>query len=153
METGELAFSGKRREQHPALRFALILMVAMLMAVTARIVFVAPHVIFLAKRQKLTNEMFQVQTAMSSYYTEYSEYPTAHDNATLIKMLNGESAEGNQRHIAFVSFMQSDFDAKGELLDPWGTPIDLSVTADGKLHARSAGPDKIFGTPDDITNQ
>ena len=38
-------------------------------------------------RPKIANEFNQVQTAVLGYYTEYSEYPAAPDNATLIKML------------------------------------------------------------------
>jgi hypothetical protein len=109
------------------------------------------RVLTAAKKEKLANEYTQVQTAAISSYTEYSVYPSAPDNATLIRMLTGESAEGNQRRIAFISIKDSDRDAKGDLLDPWGTPVELSVTADGKLHARSAGPDKTFGTADDIS--
>jgi hypothetical protein len=86
-----------------------------------------------------------------NYDTEYDEYPVAPDNMTLIPLLDATSAKGNSRHIAFVSFKQSDLDAKDELLDPWGTPIHFSVTADGTVHARSAGPDRTFGTADDIT--
>ena len=87
---------------------------------------------------------------MLNYYTEYSVYPVASDNATLIKSLGGVSADGNSRRIAFVSFRPSDLNAQGELLDPWGQPLQLSVDADGNFHARSAGPDKILGTADDI---
>jgi len=35
-------------------------------------------------------------------------------------------------------------------LDPWGTPYRLYY-ADGRWRAVSAGPDRKFGTPDDIT--
>jgi len=112
---------------------------------------VGPQVILVAKKAKLKNEMVQVQTAVLSYYTEYSVYPAAPDAATLVRILTGATKDGNERQIAFATFKPSDLDAKGDLLDPWGTPIELSVTADGKLHARSAGPDKIFGTRDDVT--
>ncbi len=105
------------------------------------------------RRAKLANEFNQVQTAVLGYYTEYTEYPVAPDNATLIQMLNGMSAKGNTRQIAFVTFRQSDLDEKSELLDPWGTPIQLSVDADGHLLMRSAGPDKTFGTADDIVGK
>ena len=42
-------------------------------------------------------------------------------------------------------------DAK-ELIDPWGTSITFHCTADGDVVVRSAGPDRLFHTPDDITS-
>jgi hypothetical protein len=99
------------------------------------------------KEAKMVNEMNQVQTAVSSYYTEYSVYPAAPDNATLIKKLE----RNNPRHIRFFRMESRNANAKGELLDPWGTPFQFSVTAAGVLHVRSAGPDQTFGTLDDIS--
>jgi hypothetical protein len=102
--------------------------------------------ITVARKNKLDIEFNQIQTAVLSYYVEYSEYPVAPDNATLIRKLSG----GNLRHIEFLSVSSKDQDGKGEMIDPWGTPLRLSVDADGTLHADSAGPDKSFGTVDDI---
>ena len=41
----------------------------------------------------------------------------------------------------------------GEIIDPWKTPYRIIFDTDSKVHIVSAGPDKIFGTPDDITSQ
>jgi len=102
-----------------------------------------------AKRAKLANEFSQVQAAVLGYYTEYSEYPSAPNDATLITELMGD----NPRKVEFLALHSSDLNANGELVDPWGTPLQLSIDADGTLHARSAGPDRIFGTPDDIVGK
>jgi hypothetical protein len=42
-------------------------------------------------------------------------------------------------------------DAK-ELIDPWGTSITFQCTPGGDVVVRSAGPDRTFHTPDDITS-
>jgi hypothetical protein len=128
---------------------ALLLAVALLIAASLP----SSGVFNAGKRAALSNELNQVQTAVLNYYTEYSEYPVTSDNATLIKILTGLTATENSRQIAFLTVKPSDENAKGELLDPWGTPLEMSVTHDGVIHLRSAGPDKIFGTADDITNQ
>ena len=39
-----------------------------------------------------------------------------------------------------------------ELIDPWGTSITFHCTPGGNVIVRSAGPDRLFDTPDDITN-
>ena len=41
-----------------------------------------------------------------------------------------------------------------EIHDPWGTPLDYRyVTGDNFPRLISAGPDKTFGTKDDVTNK
>ncbi len=128
----------------------IVVMVAVIIAMSGGLLWIDPHVIFAAKRQKLLNEMNQVQTAILNFYIEYNEYPDASSNAVLIQTLDASSAKQNLRRIHFATFQSSDLDAQHELLDPWGTPIQFSVSADGTVHARSAGPDKTFGTADDI---
>lgn len=130
----------------------ITVIVFVLLSALARILPADVHVILMAKGHKFEEELTQVQTGVLSYYTEYAQYPIAPDNASLMKLLTVASPLGNPRGIAFIGFPAAAFDAKGELLDPWGTPIRLSVTGDGKLHARSAGPDKVFGTRDDLGN-
>ena len=42
-----------------------------------------------------------------------------------------------------------------DFVDPWGTSIVYSCSTedpDGDVTVRSAGPDRIFNTADDITN-
>jgi hypothetical protein len=110
---------------------------------------ISSAVVAAAKKAKLTYEIIQIREATQSFDTEYGFYPIAPDNATVIKILTGATGEENRRRIAFINIKPSDLDAKGELLDPWGTPFDLSVFMNGNIHVRSAGPDKIFNTTDD----
>jgi len=39
-----------------------------------------------------------------------------------------------------------------ELIDPWGTSIAFSCAGDAII-VKSAGPDRLFGTADDVTNE
>ncbi len=126
---------------------ALLIVVAFLLTLST-----SNAALTMAKKSKLANETEQVKAAVAGYYTEYSLYPTTSDNATLINILTGVTADGNMRRIQFLTIKPSDLNARDEMLDPWGMPIQLSVAADGTIHMRSAGPDKIFGTPDDINN-
>ena len=146
METPQKPFEKKRVLTSYGV-VALLILLALLLTLqpTGGTVFAA------AKKAMVADRFNQIQTAELSYYTEYSVYPVAPDAATLVRILTGATKDGNQRQIAFANFKPSDLGAKGDLLDPWGTPMELSVTADGKRHARSAGPDKIFGTADDIS--
>jgi hypothetical protein len=38
------------------------------------------------------------------------------------------------------------------LVDPWGTSITFHCSSNGDVFVRSAGPDRLFHTDDDITN-
>ncbi len=111
------------------------------------------HITLMAKRHQAIDEINAIQAGVQGYYAKYGKYPFAADNASLMKLLTGVGPSGNERGTYFISFPASDFDAAGELLDPWNTPLQLSVTNDGKFHARSAGADTAFDTSDDFTNQ
>jgi len=128
---------------------ALLIVLAVLLTVMP----IGGRVFTAAKKARLASEFTQIQTAVHGYYTEYSVYPSASDSATLVRILSGAAKEGNARQIPFINLKPSDLDAQGNLLDPWGTPVEVSVMTDGKIRFRSAGPDKIFGTADDITNR
>ncbi len=40
--------------------------------------------------------------------------------------------------------------SKGEVLNPWGTPVRIIMTDPKNPIIQSAGPDRIWGTKDDI---
>ncbi|HEY0257142.1 MAG TPA: hypothetical protein VGC39_06855 [Candidatus Methylacidiphilales bacterium] len=100
-------------------------------------------------RSKAANDITQLQTACLNYYTEYSALPESSENGRLIKILCGD----NPRGIVFLVVRPSDLNPRGEMIDPSGTPFRITFESNNKVHMISAGPDKIFGTPDDINNQ
>ena len=90
----------------------------------------------------------QLETACFAYLTEYGTLPPTSENYRLIKILS----EDNPRKIVFLNLRPIDLSPNGELLDPWGTPYRITFDSNSKVHMVSAGPDKVFGTPDDVTN-
>ena len=66
-------------------------------------------------------------------------------NAEITKSLMG----GNPINATFSPEPPS-LNAKGELIDPWGTPYFFHQISGDDMEIRSAGPDKIMGTSDDI---
>jgi len=117
METPQKPFEKKRVLTSYGV-VALLILLALLLTLqpTGGTVFAA------AKKAMVADRFNQIQTAELSYYTEYSVYPVAPDAATLVRILTGATKDGNQRQIAFANFKPSDLGAKGDLLDPWGTP-------------------------------
>ena len=102
-----------------------------------------------AIRAKAANETNQIQTACLAYYAEYGQMPDSPENSRLIKSLTGDSP----RKIQFLVLNPRDLNSKGEMIDPLGTPFRITFDADSTVHVTSAGPDKVFGTADDLTNQ
>ena len=123
---------------------ALILLVLLVMATST-----GPAQFTLALKAEASDEAGQIHTACQSYAVEYGAFPQTPENYRLIKILCGD----NPRKIEFISLKPRQVSPNGEMIDPWGTPFRITFDPGAEVHVISAGPDKIFGTPDDITNQ
>jgi len=102
-----------------------------------------------AQKSKVAYLEKEIETACAAYKEEYGTLPQTSENYQLIKILQ----QDNPRKISFLENNSNDFNSNGEIVDPWGTPFRITFDSDSKVHAASAGPDKVFGTPDDVTNQ
>ncbi len=81
---------------------------------------------------------------ITAYHTRMGENPVG-TNAEITKALLG----GNPVHANFSQDAPT-LNAKGELIDPWGTPYFFHQISGDHMQIISAGPDKILGTADDI---
>jgi hypothetical protein len=57
---------------------------------------------------------------------------------------------GNGAHERFLPDSHVALNAKGQLIDRWGTPLFFHALGNGRYDLRSAGPDKNMWTNDDI---
>ena len=87
-----------------------------------------------------------IENACLSYMVEYNQMPPATGNKTLTTALLGD----NPRHMAFLSLSQNQMNADREMIDEWGTPFRIDRQRKSGVQIISAGPDKVFGTADDI---
>jgi hypothetical protein len=72
------------------------------------------------------------------------------NNAEFAKQLGGD----NPKHINFInSEAGMRLDGNGQLVDPWGTPYFFHQISGSDTEVRSAGPDKVMYTADDIVVQ
>jgi hypothetical protein len=68
-------------------------------------------------------------------------------NPEFAKQLGGD----NPKHINFISEDSGmRLDGNGELVDPWGTPYFFHQLSGSDTEVRSAGPDRVMYTSDDI---
>ena len=72
---------------------------------------------------------------------------TVGNNAEITRALNGD----NPKQVKFLSAESGlRVNAKGELIDPWGTPLFFHQLSGNETEIRSAGPDKVMWTADDL---
>jgi len=145
------------------LLFDLVLIVGIIATVVVTLLSAA-HVGPVANpRARVLYDATELRSAILNYYTDYGVMPDVSNNAELLETLTGVTPTGGQppeairrnnpRGISFFEFHPTALNDKGELIDPWGTPYRISIEGEATIHIRSAGPDKIFGTADDITGQ
>ena len=56
----------------------------------------------------------------------------------------------NPKHINFLKQDGNRVNTKGELVDAWGTPYFFHQISGHEMEIRSAGPDRIMYTADDL---
>jgi len=72
--------------------------------------------------------------------------PPLGDNHDITAALTGH----NKLHITFIPPNHPAIDPQGRLLDRWGTPYFFHARSADTFDLRSAGPDKILFTEDDV---
>jgi hypothetical protein len=111
----------------------------------------APRVAGIAQPLEVTNvEPFAVlenaRTAIHNYGQRFGGNPVG-DNAEITRALMGE----NPKQVNFISADSGlRVNGNGELQDAWGTPFFFHQISGSETEIRSAGPDKIFYTLDDL---
>jgi hypothetical protein len=87
-----------------------------------------------------------MRRAIVNYGSTFSGNPVG-SNPEIAAALNGE----NPKQIKFIDPENGlRINGKGELVDPWGTPFFFHQLSATDMEVRSAGPDKIMWTADDL---
>ena len=73
--------------------------------------------------------------------------PPLGDNQDITAALTGR----NRMKLVVIPPSHPSVDAKGRLLDRWGTPYHFHARSADSFDLRSAGPDKVLFTADDVT--
>jgi hypothetical protein len=72
-------------------------------------------------------------------YKEFvGAYPTG-NNAAIARAMLGQT----EKKVLILAVRRADLNDKGEILDPWGTPLKFYFSHDEVL-IRSAGPNKVW---------
>ena len=103
-----------------------------------------------AKKTQAKNDLTQIVTAVTAFYTEYGKYPTTqttdvtatygagNSSGPLFNELRGKTATLNTRQIVFISPPEDSaqpnpkgkIGSDGQFYDPWGAAYALRIDAD-----------------------
>jgi len=83
---------------------------------------------------------------LQAWRRQTGSFPTAEDNRLLVSKLIGNNEAG----IRLFPASHLRISPSGELIDGWGTPYVFHHISSQYLEIRSAGPDRVAYTTDDI---
>jgi len=85
------------------------------------------------------SEVDNLFEAFHQYKTHVGNYPTGNNSEIAKALLEGH----NPKKIIIVAVRKAELNSKGEIVDPWGTPLKIYF-ANNEVLIRSAGPNKQF---------
>jgi hypothetical protein len=86
-----------------------------------------------------------VRRVVTQYNSMLGENPVG-TNLEITRALLGK----NPKRINFLGDESDHINAQGEWVDPWGTPYFFHQLSARQMEVRSAGPDRIMWTADDL---
>jgi hypothetical protein len=90
------------------------------------------------KIEKFNKDCDNLILGIQQYREFVGSYPTG-NNATIVKALQGQT----EKKVLILAIRRADVNDKGELVDPWGTPLQFYFSHNEVL-IRSAGPNKAW---------
>jgi hypothetical protein len=91
------------------------------------------------KSAKFNNQADNLIMGLQQYREFVGTYPTG-NNISIMKALLGQAGE---KKVLILSVRKSELNDKGEILDPWGTPLQFYFSHN-EVMIRSAGPNKVW---------
>ena len=90
------------------------------------------------KVTKFNTDADNLILGLQQYREFVGSFPTG-NNLAIAKALLGRT----EKKVLILAVRKSDLNDKGEILDPWGTPLRFYF-ADNEVMIRSAGPNKVW---------
>ena len=87
-----------------------------------------------------------VLNVLDAYRRSFGGYPAGEGNRQFVNALLGANAQ----KLPFIPADHPRLNARGELVDAWGTPFFFHLLSHNSIEVRSAGPDRLLYTADDI---
>ena len=107
-------------------------------------VFVWPE----TKKTATSDITYVIEDALEQYKADQGTYPADADNAAVVSALYGDNPRKKDYLVKMKSIIRD-----GQFTDYWKTPLRIELPEDGRASVLSAGPDRSFGSEDDITSE
>jgi len=141
----------------------MLIVVAIIALLTSILIAAAARIYNQSKEQLTKNTFALLDAALQEYYDFTGYFPIYQDAPSLVErsefLYNELNRTPSSRKIlekissSLIENNPGTADMP-EIYDPWGTVLDyIYVAGDTFPKLTSAGPDRQFGTPDDITNR
>lgn len=104
-----------------------------------------PDVVTPGSRADYLADLDNVRLMLRDYRSLMGENPVG-SNAEIMKAIMG----GNPKHAQLGPPGGQGINGNGELVDRWGTPYFFHQQSATSMEIRSAGPDRVMWTPDDL---
>ena len=105
------------------------------------------------KRHRAQRDVEEIAFALRGFLGLYGHYPEG-DAAAIAAALTGKNPAGQSPDkVPAIEASSQELSAKGEFVDPWGTPYRINVETDSP-RVYSCGPNRTdeYGKGDDITS-
>lgn len=90
------------------------------------------------KTAKFHSDCDNLILGIQQYKEFVGSYPTG-NNVSIAKALLGQT----EKKVLILAVRRSDLNDKGEILDPWGTPLQFYFSHN-EVMIRSAGPNRVW---------
>jgi len=90
----------------------------------------------------------KARVLIHNYHAAFGENPVG-TNPEITAALQGK----NPKQINFLAESGLRLNSKGEMVDGYGTPFFFHQISGNEMEIRSAGPDKVMWTPDDLVTR
>lgn len=74
---------------------------------------------------------------------QYKEFVKSYPRGNLADISKALSGQSDKDRVLILATSKNDKNAKGEIVDPWGTPLQFYFAENGVM-IRSAGPNQVF---------
>ncbi len=145
--------NNKQRTKKGVTLVEILVVVAIIAILTTIVISVAARIDNQSKERSLEGTFVLLESALQEYYEYWGYFPVDVDpNVTLYTQLH--STPSSRKILEQISGSLIDEEHRIRIYDQWGTVLDYRYDPNDNFpELISAGPDKIFGTADDITSR
>ena len=97
-----------------------------------------------------------IESALSMYESDFGDYPHSKNTSKILVELLQGPCDSPRWNGPYIKFKKDDIDKDGNIVDAWKNPIIYRYPQSAYKNIQylivSAGPDRKFGTSDDIGN-